>query len=581
MLIRPIDYFLVVWFALAALSTAYVAYDQFKNNPEPLVMKWGFVLITLYMGPLGLLMYVMADKEPYEGAHEEFIKPLWKQGIGSTIHCVAGDATGIIFAATITALLGLPMWVDVIIEYLAGFLFGLLIFQSLFMKSLMGGSYFQNVRKSFMPEFISMNAMMAGMAPVMILLMMGRDMRAMDPSELIFWGVMSLGVAIGFLIAYPVNLWMVAQKMKHGLMTERSGGRSMASAGKTASAAVEGGAATSGRKAKSASKAAPMSMDHASMQHGDDSGKSEDKLSTAKGLSKKDPIDHASMGTTGANLMKPVHPIFVHFPIALLVLSVAADVLALLVAQDALQAVAVWALLGAAIGGVVTVLAGIYDMNRAQLAHTTHQRVHRHMKVGFALAAAIPLLAVWRWMIYLEDGFELGGFYLLTAFLVLGLAAFQGWLGGELVYTYGVGVDLRDANAVSQSADAHAEHGKKQATVAVGIESAPMKMMPAANQDGAKDMPPMDHAAMKGGSKGTEAKGGHGDMRSNLTKPQLASVALITFLMLAAGMVLPSFSVNMALSLRDVGGAIMPPARHDHDLRYACGSDARYGGSQA
>ncbi len=27
-------------------------------------MKWGFVPVTLYMGPIGLLLYVMADKEP-------------------------------------------------------------------------------------------------------------------------------------------------------------------------------------------------------------------------------------------------------------------------------------------------------------------------------------------------------------------------------------------------------------------------------------------------------------------------------------------------------------------------------------
>ena len=82
-------------------------------------------------------------------------------------------------------------------------------------------TYWENVKKSFMPEFISMNAMMAGMAPVMALLMMGRDMRAMDPTELVFWGVMSLGVAVGFAVAYPVNVWMVSRKMKHGLMTER------------------------------------------------------------------------------------------------------------------------------------------------------------------------------------------------------------------------------------------------------------------------------------------------------------------------------------------------------------------------
>ncbi len=221
MLIQPIDYFLAFWFAIAAASTLYVGFDQYRNNPEPVVMKWGFILVTLYMGPLGLLLYVLADKEPRPGEHEAFTRPLWKQGVGSTIHCVAGDATGIILAAVITATLGLPMWLDLIVEYLAGFAFGLFIFQSLFMKSMMGGTYWENVRKSFLPEFVSMNFMMAGMAPVMSFLMMGRDMRAMEPTELLFWGVMSIGVIAGFTLAYPANVWLVARKLKHGLMTQR------------------------------------------------------------------------------------------------------------------------------------------------------------------------------------------------------------------------------------------------------------------------------------------------------------------------------------------------------------------------
>jgi hypothetical protein len=225
----PYDYFLIAWFAIALISTAYVAYDQFAGNPEPTVMKWAFILVTLYMGPVGLLLYVLADKEPRPGEHERFTSPLWKQGVGSTIHCVAGDATGIILAAATTALLGLPMWIDLVVEYLAGFSFGLLIFQSLFMMRMMGGSYWQNVKMSFMPEFISMNAMMAGMAPTMSLLMMGRDMRAMDPLELVFWGVMSLGVMVGFTAAYPFNVWMVGAGIKHGLMTERRTGSSQAS----------------------------------------------------------------------------------------------------------------------------------------------------------------------------------------------------------------------------------------------------------------------------------------------------------------------------------------------------------------
>ena len=219
MFLQPIDIVVYIWLTTALLSAAYVCWDQFRGNPEPNVMKWGFMLMTIYMGPIGLLLYVLADKEPRPGTHAKFVKPLWKQGVGSTVHCVAGDATGIILAAVVVTQVGLPMWQDLIVEYVAGFLFGLFIFQALFMRKIMGGSYWQNVRRSFLPELLSMNLMMAGMAPTMSFLMMGRDMRAMLPSEPLFWFVMSMGVIVGFAIAYPVNVWLVSRGLKHGLMT--------------------------------------------------------------------------------------------------------------------------------------------------------------------------------------------------------------------------------------------------------------------------------------------------------------------------------------------------------------------------
>lgn len=218
--LNAIDALLLVWFALVAASVAYVAWDNFvRDNPEETVMKWGWVLISLYMGPIAAALYIFTDKEPRPGEHAQFIQPLWKQGVGSTVHCLAGDATGIIAAAVITATLGLPMWLDLIIEYSAGFGFGLFIFQSLFMKNMMGSTYRGALKTSFMPEWLSMNMMAVGMFPIMIFGMMGRDMRAMEPTELLFWGVMSLGVIIGFATAYPVNVWMVSKSLKHGLMT--------------------------------------------------------------------------------------------------------------------------------------------------------------------------------------------------------------------------------------------------------------------------------------------------------------------------------------------------------------------------
>jgi hypothetical protein len=225
-----LDAVLIVWFILTGISVFYVAWDAIKNNPELKVMKWGWILVTLYTGPIGAALYVLSCKEPAPGQHEKFITPLWKQSLGSTIHCMAGDATGIIVAAAITTALGLPMWLDTISEYVFGFAFGLLIFQALFMKGMIGGSYKAALKLSFLPEWLSMNAVMAGMIPVMVILM-SRDMGAMEATSLRFWGLMSLATLVGMIIAYPVNMWLVAKKLKHGMGTVRAlgkGGHSLA-----------------------------------------------------------------------------------------------------------------------------------------------------------------------------------------------------------------------------------------------------------------------------------------------------------------------------------------------------------------
>ena len=213
-----------LWFGLTLFSVAYVAWDLFTRTPEMKVMKWGWVLVTLYTGPVGLLIYWFSCREPAPGSHEQFIAPLWKQAVGSTIHCAAGDATGIIVAAGITGFFGLRMGVDIWVEYAAGFAFGLLIFQALFMKDMMGVSYGEALRTSFLPEWMSMNAMMAGMLPTMVVLMT-RDMRAMDATSPWFLASMSAATLVGVVVAYPVNYWLVKNKLKHGMGTERALGK--------------------------------------------------------------------------------------------------------------------------------------------------------------------------------------------------------------------------------------------------------------------------------------------------------------------------------------------------------------------
>jgi Domain of unknown function (DUF4396) len=42
-----------------------------------------------------------------------------------------------------------------------------------------------------------------------------------DPAHARFWFVMSMALLVGFIVAYPMNWWLVANHLKHGMMTIR------------------------------------------------------------------------------------------------------------------------------------------------------------------------------------------------------------------------------------------------------------------------------------------------------------------------------------------------------------------------
>lgn len=213
---------LIMWYILTLGSVVFLLWDQFTNTPSMRVMTWAWVLLILYTGPIGLFVYFMSCRQPLSGTHDQFISAHWKQAVGSLIHCVAGDATAIILIAVILNYFPVSNGVEVIIEYIVAYLFGLLIFQALFMLS-MYKNYGQAIVKTIFPETVSMNMVMTGMFPVMIVLAFLYPI-SKDPGTIYFWGRMSAATLAGFLVAYPINSWMVKRKIKHGMMSMPSAG---------------------------------------------------------------------------------------------------------------------------------------------------------------------------------------------------------------------------------------------------------------------------------------------------------------------------------------------------------------------
>ncbi len=212
-----LDGVMLLWFVLTALSLLFVVVD-IRGTPESPVLKWGFVLLTAYTGPIGAFLYVIGCREPLPGLHKRYVAVRWRQVLGSTMHCVAGDGVGILAGAVIASFLHLSKVPDIALEYLLGFGFGWAIFQALFMRDEAGGSYVRALSSTFLPELLSMNYLMAGMVPTMIL---ARNYvpASGDPLDPAFWFVMSMALLVGFITAYPMNWWLVSNHMKHGMMT--------------------------------------------------------------------------------------------------------------------------------------------------------------------------------------------------------------------------------------------------------------------------------------------------------------------------------------------------------------------------
>jgi len=138
--------------------------------------------------------------------------------------------------------------------------------------------------------------------------------------------------------------------------------------------------------------------------------------------------------------LPPMHPALVHLPIAFVVLSFVADSAAKLTRRESLRLVGFWSLVAALLGGIVTVAAGYWDLKHAMLSPDTVNFVNLHLKVGWALAACLVVLTIWRWRIRQQARRVVTNPYIVGSFFVLALTLFQGWYGGEMVYSQGAGV---------------------------------------------------------------------------------------------------------------------------------------------
>ena len=136
----------------------------------------------------------------------------------------------------------------------------------------------------------------------------------------------------------------------------------------------------------------------------------------------------------------PMHPIFVHFTIALTSASLVFDALGFFLTKVSLTAAGGWTLLGSAVMTLMTISTGLSSSARAPIEEGEARSFLRaHMALGlifFGLLVAATSWRLWLW----QNGRSVSWLYLVLLALVSLVMTLQGYLGGELVYRYGVEV---------------------------------------------------------------------------------------------------------------------------------------------
>lgn len=126
-----------------------------------------------------------------------------------------------------------------------------------------------------------------------------------------------------------------------------------------------------------------------------------------------------------------LHPIFVHFPVALLPVAVVCDLLGRLTGRASLAHAGWWALLFATLAAPVTAATGWYWLwNMGDMDHA-EMRVHQWL--GTALPLLLILLAFWRYRIHMSNR-RCSWPYLATLIAALIAVTVQGHLGGLMSF---------------------------------------------------------------------------------------------------------------------------------------------------
>lgn len=133
-----------------------------------------------------------------------------------------------------------------------------------------------------------------------------------------------------------------------------------------------------------------------------------------------------------------IHPIVVHFVIAMVLFAVLCDVIGYLTKNSRLFEVGWWNMVFATLSIFIAIIFGQIEAGLATPYVAAASDLNLHTLIGWALSGVLAVITGWRYIIRLRSPESLPVAYMGMNVLLTGIVFFQIYLGDKLVWVYGL-----------------------------------------------------------------------------------------------------------------------------------------------
>jgi uncharacterized membrane protein len=133
-----------------------------------------------------------------------------------------------------------------------------------------------------------------------------------------------------------------------------------------------------------------------------------------------------------------IHPIVVHFVIAMALISVVFDLLGVFTKRRNLFEVSFWNLVVATVAIFVAIIFGQVEAGLANPYGASRDILNYHSTIGWSLSGVLGLLTGWRYVVRQKDPTSLPSGFLVIDAVLAALVFCQVYLGDKLVWVYGL-----------------------------------------------------------------------------------------------------------------------------------------------